>query len=284
MKTVHADLANCGTLVFAVVIVRTDATVLAYTQHDRDQTVMVGASPVVLLANPGFNLQSLVSSAGLGVDNTEITLLESDDITRTDVLATKWDGASVYFFRYNFKLPLSPIIPVKRGSFGNFTPQLGQFVVEFRDLRQAMQPNSTWVFQEGCRWRFGDARCGKDLAPLTFAFEVTAVASAYAFTIDVVEPDDTFGEGEVIFDAAPDGGLNAGLHFKVKGSVGGVITLSEAAILAVVAGDTGSIVAGCRKRFEEDCKTRHDNALNYGGEKDKPTRDSLTTPPPAVAS
>ncbi len=278
MKTVPSDLVNCGTLVFGVRIVRKDGTVLGWTQHDRDQTVLVGASPTLLLANPGFTIQSIVSSAGLGVDNTDIYVISADDEMKpADILARLWDGAEVYFFRYSFKAPLAGVIPVKRGSFGNFAPQLAQFKVEFRDLRQAFQQNTTWVFQEGCRWRLGDARCTVDLAPFTFEATVTAVADAYTFTAAaLVQVDDYFGEGFVHWLT----GENAGKpDHKVKAFAVGVVALSEAPIFAVEVGDTFEIVAGCRRRWEEDCKGKFDNLLNYGGEKDKPTRDELIAPP-----
>lgn len=277
-KTVPADLANCGTLVFGVRIVRRDTTVFGFTEHDRAQTVTVDGVATLLSATPGFSIQSLVSAAGVDVDNTDVYVIADDAVfTRADILAGKWDGAKVYFFRYNWKLPASGLIPVKRGSFGNFTPQQGQFKVEFRDLRQALQQNTTWVIQEACRWRLGDARCTVDLAPFTFtAVAVTAVASAYEFTASALtQADDYFGEGFVSWLT----GLNAGLRHKVKAFAAGVVTLSEFAVYPIDIGDTFEIVAGCRKRWDADCRDKFDNIINFGGEKDKPARDDLASPP-----
>jgi uncharacterized phage protein (TIGR02218 family) len=273
VKTVPADLVNCGTLVFGVRIVRRDGAVIAWTQHDRDQTVTVDGESTLLAANPGFTVSNFASAAGLAVDNAEIFVAAAVDLTRADILARKWDGARVYFFRYNWKLPASGIIPVKRGSFGNFAPQQGQFKVEFRDQRQALQQNSTWVIQEACRWRLGDARCTVDLGPFTYAAEVTAVASPYEFTsTDLDQADDYFGEGFVNWLT----GLNAGTPgHKVKTFAAGVVTLSEFAVYAIDVGDTFEITAGCRKRWDADCRDKFDNIINFGGEKDKPTRDEL---------
>lgn len=277
MKTVPADLVNCGTLVFGVRIVRKDATVLAYTEHDRDQTVTVDSVSTLLLGNPGFNIQSLASSAGLDVDNTNVYINESDDITRVDLLKRKWDGAEVFFFRYNWKLPASGYIPVKRGSWGNFAPMQGQFKVEFRDSRQAIQQNTTWIFQESCRWRLYDARCTVD--PTTFTFTPVAVtaatSSAYTFTASALtQAADYFGEGEILWLT----GDNAGCSSKVRSFAAGVVTLSEALIGTIQVADTFTIKAGCRKRWSEDCKTKFDNLINFGGEKDKSTRDALIAP------
>lgn len=277
-KTVPVALANCGTLVFGIRIVRRDATAFGFTEHSADQTVTVDGASTLLSAAPGFTVQGLVSAAGLGVDNTELAVIADDAVlTRADILAGKWDGARVYIFRYNWKLPAAGLLPVKRGSFGNFTPQQGQFKVEFRDLRQALQQDTTWVIQEACRWRLGDARCTVDLAPFTFtAVAVTAVASAYEFTASALtQADDYFGEGFVSWLT----GLNAGLRHKVKAFAAGVVTLSEFAVYPIDIGDTFEIVAGCRKRWDVDCRDKFDNILNFGGEKDKPTRDALAALP-----
>lgn len=281
-KTVPADLANCGTLVFGVRIVRRDATVFGFTEHDSTQTVTVDGEATVLAATPGFNIQSFVSAAGVGVDNTDAYVIADDAVmTRADILARKWDGAKVYFFRYNWKLPAAGLIPVKRGSFGNFAPQRGQFKAEFRDQRQALQQNSTWVIQEACRWRLGDTRCTVDLAPFTVEAAVTAVASPYEFTsTDLDQADDYFGEGFVNWLT----GLNAGTPgHKVKTFAAGVVTLSEFAVYAIDVGDTFEITAGCRKRWDVDCRDKFDNIINFGGEKDKPTRDELVSPTDEMA-
>ena len=280
MKTVPSGLVDCGTLVFGIRIVRRDATVFGFTEHSADQTVTVDGESTLLSAAPGFTVQGLVSAAGLGVDNTELSVIADDAaLTRADILAGKWDGARVYIFRYNWKLPAAGLLPVKRGSFGNFTPQQGQFRVEFRDLRQALQQDTTWVIQEACRWRLGDLRCGVDLTPYTTEGEVASVTSAYEFAItgsDIETETDHYGEGSLTWLTGSNAGTPAA---KIKSHEYGVIVLSEAAVFEIAVGDTFEIVAGCRKRWEEDCKGKFDNILNFGGEKDKPTRDELAALP-----
>lgn len=274
MKTIPAGVR--GTLVFGCVIERTDGEILAWTDHDKDLDVTVDGEARTLLANPGFNVQSLVSTAGLGVDNTEIQVVAGEDMTRADILARKWDGAQVYFFRCSWKYPNEDVIPVKRGSFGDFKPEQGGFAVEFRDMRQGLQQSSTWVLQEACRWRLGDARCDVDLAPFTFDAAVTTAGTQYAFTASaLVQADDYFGEGFVTWTTGPNVGTPG---HKVKSFSAGVVTLSEAAIYEIGLGDEFTIVAGCRKRKAEDCITKFDNVLNFGGEADKPTRDELIRP------
>jgi uncharacterized phage protein (TIGR02218 family) len=276
VKTVFSGASTCGTLAAGIRIVRRDGTVLGWTEHDRDATVTVDGEETELIANPGFTLSSLVSTAGLGVDSASCDVVAGAELTRADILAKKWDGAQVYLFRYDWKAPEAGIVSVKGGSFGNFSPALGQFTVEFRDPRQALQYNSTWVLQENCRWEFGDARCRKDRADFTFGGTVTASASQYAFTASAMaQAADYFGEGEVRWLT----GANAGCRHKVRlFASGGVFTLAEAAIFQIVIGDTFDAIAGCRKRKAEDCVAKFDNVLNHGGEADKPTRDSVMAP------
>lgn len=277
MKTVAPALLGCGTLLFGVRIVRRDATVLAYTEHDVDQTVNVDGVDTLLLSNPGFNIQSLVSTSGLDVDNTELQVIASEDIRRVDILAGVWDGAEVFFFRYSWRDPSAGIIEVKRGSFGGIAPQFGQFKIEFRDLRQALQQDSTWQLQMNCRWRVFDARCTLDEADFTVVGAVTSVASSVEFTdTSLTQVDDYFGEGVVRWLT----GDNAGLQHKVSQFAAGVVTLAYGVVIPIQVGDTFNIVAGCRKRLQEDCITKFANGLNNGGEPDKPTRDDMIQAPP----
>lgn len=279
MKTLPSELVNCGTLVFGVRIVRRDGTVLGWTQHDVDQVVDVDGDETLLLAAQGLSVQQLVNSAGLDVDTSEISIAEvGDELGRGDILARKWDGAKVRFFRYSWKAPLAGIIDASIGSFGNFKPLLGEFRVEFRDLRQALQSNSTWRVQETCRNRLGDARCRKDLTSFTFtAVPVTAVASQTQFTASsLAQASDFFGEGELTWLT----GANEGTpSVKVKAFAAGVVTLSEAMVYPISTSDTFEIVAGCRKRWDVDCKAKFDNLLNFNGEKDKGTREDLVAVP-----
>lgn len=61
-------------------------------------------------------------------------------------------------------------------------------------------------------------------------------------------------------------GANAGDVRRVKNDTGaGVLTLHLSAFEDISAGDTFTVVAGCRKRFEQDCIASHDNAARFGG-------------------
>jgi uncharacterized phage protein (TIGR02218 family) len=134
-------------------------------------------------------------------------------------------------------------------------------------LRQALRTDTSAIFQQNCRARLGDEQCTVDLAPLTFAGTVTGLITPLSFQAAALTQDtDYFTEGYITFYT----GANTGKRIKVSSFVVGVVTLDTDPIDAISEGDEFLIVAGCMKRFTEDCVGKFDNGLNYQGEKDKP--------------
>jgi uncharacterized phage protein (TIGR02218 family) len=136
-----------------------------------------------------------------------------------------------------------------------------------------------------CRARFADFPTpnGSNLCRLTAATftltgnAVSAVTSALVFTSSglwtAVPTADYYGEGFLTWTS----GANIGMSAKVRTYVAsGVITLSAPAISPIVNGNTFTIIAGCRKRLTEDCKTKFSNVLNFQGEPHLPGVDKLT--------
>jgi hypothetical protein len=70
-------------------------------------------------------------------------------------------------------------------------------------------------------------------------------------------------------------GASVGLSMEVKAYTVGTITLQMQFPLGVAAGDTYSMVAGCGKRFLEDCVGRYNNELNFRGEPHLPGMDAI---------
>ena len=65
-------------------------------------------------------------------------------------------------------------------------------------------------------------------------------------------------------------GNNAGRSMEVKQSGPGFITLQLQFSQPVIVGDTYEIVAGCTKRFKEDCVTKFNNGINFRGHPNVP--------------
>jgi len=277
MKTIDAGLLAVyqspgPTIVTLVTVTRTDAQVFRWVSLDRD--LIVGGN--TYLASPGVQLSSLVSTEGSGVDNAEIKILEDADITRADILAGIWDGAEFEIAETDWKATTPVKNILKAGKLGNVKPMRGHSVVEFRDLRQAMQGEHAAVLQETCRYQLGDAKCTKSVTapPFTVTGTVDSSASQYSVTDAArTEVADYFGNGFFTFTS----GLNAGLTQKIKTFSAGVFVFWNQFIFPI-GNDNYTAVAGCRLRFQEDCKTKFDNAVNFGGEPNKRNPDTLMAP------
>lgn len=284
MKTIPLALRTemeSGTvaLAFGLKITRRDGEVFGVTSADKSETI----SGVRYLSTPGLNVASLVSTAGFDVDNTEVQILATGDVvTKADILAGRWDGAEFVLFRYNWANPSDGIDIVKRGRFGNLQPKRGVYVAEMRGLRQALQQPVGATLQPTCRYRLGstampDGLCKKDLTTFTKTGTVDSVQSAYQFTDAARNEADTyFNEGLLTWGP---GSANEGIQCKVRSSTAaGVIVLSLPLVFTIAVGDAYTIVAGCMKRLDEDCKTKFNNVLNFGGEPHVPGADALTAP------
>lgn len=70
-------------------------------------------------------------------------------------------------------------------------------------------------------------------------------------------------------------GANAGLSMEVGAYVPGQMTLRLAFPYPIEAGDTYSMVAGCGKRFAEDCGVKFSNQINFRGEPFLPGMDQI---------
>lgn len=284
-KTVPANLqavydTRAGIIAYGLRLTRTDGEVFGWTSADIDASI----GGVDYVAAPGLDVQSWSTSAGLAVDNTEITILaDAALITRADILAGRWNNAAFYLFRYDAQDPTLGVEPIGAGTLGELRPRRGAYVAELRGLQQYLQQPVGAVSTKTCRARLGDAMCGIDLGDYTVTGTVTGVTSNQVFADSSrTEADDWFAEGVLTWT----GGLNEGLRHKVKSyaSATDTFTLALPATYTVQVGDTYSVHAGCRKRVDEDCIAKFDNVLNFQGEPHRPTVDELTSAPEVNAS
>jgi len=256
-------------LAWSVRITRGDAQVFRYTSGSNDATI----SAALYTAQPGFTVSSITATLGFGVDTLELTVLTNDDMVRADFLAGRWNAARAEFNQYNWKTPADGFIPWPTYAISNVEPVPGGFVIELRDLRQYLQQDYSLATSRTCPHRLGDANCTQALGSFTHAFTVTGVTSRSVFTCSgLAQAADYFSNGQATFAT----GLHAGLPLLVRSHAGGgVITLAVPLIADIAVAQTGTIIAGCLKRFTEDCSTKFANILNFGGQKDLPTTEDL---------
>ena len=270
LSNYHSD---SPTVAWAIKITRTDDAVYGWTSADRDATI----DAVIYKSAPGLSVASFASSAGLAVDNSELTVLADDTIiTRADILAGRWNNAAYLLFKYDWTDVSAGEEVISAGFLGELHPRSGAYVAELRALQQYLQQPVGAASTKTCRARLGDAMCMVDLGGWTETGTITGVTSKQVFTDSSrTEADDYFGEGILTWTA----GLNTGLSQKVKTYASDTFTLSLPMIFDVQIGDTYSVIAGCRKRLDEDCAAKFSNELNFQGEPHRPTVDELTSSP-----
>jgi uncharacterized phage protein (TIGR02218 family) len=291
MKTIPIALADhyaqpSTTWAHGLKVTRQDGAVFGFTSSGQDVTIdgqLYGAAQ-------GLTITNIDTSAGLDVDNLELTTLDDGSLfTHADILAGVWRNASFLIFRYNWASPTDGIEPLIAGVTGECQMNRNTIVLELRGLQQYLQTIVGSPSSKLCRYRFGvndgyTTKCPVDAATFTFAGTITGVTSLQVFAASAIgKPDDYFTEGEVKFLT----GANAGRTVKVKTFVaaGGVFTFALPLYSAAAIGDTFSATAGCMKRWQEDCDAKFGAALDFGGEPHRPGVDALTaTPQPGTGT
>lgn len=247
---------------------RQDGEELTFTDHDADVVV----DGVTYKATTGFTATTVESKADLSVDNLDLDgVLNSDDITETDILKGKYDFAEVEIFMVNYEDVSQGRIYVKRGRMGEVRVVRGQFTAEFRSLTQQLQQRVGEVYTPSCNAVLGDARCKKSLAAFTFTATVTSVTDKQKFKASALnQAAGYFTGGEVTFTS----GGNDDLRMEVKEFSATQVVLALPMPNSIEVGDTISIKAGCDKT-SATCKAKFNNLVNFRGYPDIPGLDAM---------
>lgn len=244
-------------------------TVYGFTDHTRDLVV----SGVTYQASTGYTPSSIASNDQLSVDNLEVEgMLSDSSIAEVDIFAGLWDYAEIEIFQVNYMDLTQGILGQRKGWLGEVRSGKTVFHAEMRGLFQKLQQNIGELSSPSCRAKLGDTRCSKDLTAFTFTGTVATTSSARQFTdASLTQADGYFEYGELTWT----GGLNAGLVMEVKSYTVGAVLLQLPMPYALQVGDTFTIIAGCAKRLQEDCKTKFNNVINFRGEPYVPGVDKL---------
>lgn len=278
MKTIPIALAShmaggTTTLAHALSITRTDGQAFGFTSAVENVTF----EGLTYSASQGLNVSRVETSAGLSVDNLELSTLDDGTLfNRADIFGGVWTNAAFRIIRYNYNDPGAGYEVILVGTVGEVKINNGVITAELRGLTQRLQQNVGSVLTKTCRARFADAKCTKSAAAFTVTGTITTVASNKAFAdTSRTEAADWFAEGIVTFTS----GALAGTQHKVSSFLGGVFTLNLPPFADLAVGMTYSAIAGCRKRLEEDCRDKFNNVLNFQGEPHIPGLDKLTSSP-----
>lgn len=256
--------------------------VLRQTNHDRDITVSREINGVDLsgLYESVLGIQSSLSrhTSSTEIDNLEIDiLLEEQGITAGAIRAGIFDNVEYTLFLVNAGDPTDSGIVIRHGLVGNihtFANDLAKG--EGRGLKQYLTQVIVETYSLSCRAKLGDERCTVDLAPLTFAGEITGVTNRRVLvaTLDgSPQPaQGYFRNGLLRFTS----GDNAGFEQEVKLDVlsgSWTFTVFEPFPYGVEVGDEFEVEPGCNHLhskidgiWQGDCKDKFNNLPNFRGE------------------
>jgi uncharacterized phage protein (TIGR02218 family) len=273
LSDLAAEVLTMNTCVLAT---RQDGTVFAWT--DSDEPITVGGHTYTPLES--YQASANDGKSDFSVDNMEIVgFLDSPAITEADVAMGKWDLAQIRAFMVNRNNTANGIYDMRYGWLGQVKIQApGIYTAEIRGLSQAIQNTICDLITPTCRFTLGDSRCTVNLASYTTSgAAVTTVFSTQEFaSTALTQPDAYFANGTVKWVT----GANAGIQMDVQGFThsGGIVLLQLPMIQTITVGDTFNIVAGCLKRYADDCVTKFANGPQFGGFKDVPGLDKILRP------
>jgi len=233
MKTLPALLAThyaSGTTTLAdlLKITRKDGQVFAFTSASTDVTI----AGQVYTSAQGLDISSLEVTAGLAVDNLELTTLDDGSIfSRVEVLSGVWRNADFVISRYNWATPANGVEVRMVGTVGEVHLKRGSITAELRGLQQYLQQPIGSVTSKTCRARLGDSLCRVNLVGYTALGEVSSVISNQSF--GVVAEGETPGDayfGSVVLSLHGDGANNSTVFTDSSGTPKTVTAIGNAKI------------------------------------------------------
>ena len=252
---------------------RRDGVALGFTTHDRD----LMRNGLVYRAAPGMLPSAISVADGFQADTLDIGgALTSDAITEADLMAGRWDGASVTVFIVDWEAPNGEIFPAARGELGEVSVRGEAFEAELRGPAALLDAPIAEQTSPECRARLGDRRCRVDMAGRTRLTRIVAAAGDELVEVAAVGVGNDHGHGRLRWL----GGANSGLESAVLRSAGALLTLYEPPVFPPAPGDLVEIAEGCDGRAVT-CAARFANILNFRGEPHLPGIDLLTRYPGA---
>lgn len=281
MKTLPAAFAahvagEVTTLAYCWRLTRRDGAAFGFTEHDRD-IVYAGTA---FEAATGFTASQIQQGLGLSVDNFSASgALSSLSITEADLLAGRYDDATVELFWVNWVDPTQGIT-IAKGNLGEVKRHGLAFTAEFRSLSARLNQPIGGIYQRTCSAVLGDAKCRVDLtkAALNGAAVSQSAGLVRQITVSGLSSfaADWFTDGTLKFTS----GANAGLTFELKNHIRnlGVDTLEfwTAPPFPIAIGDAASVTVGCRKTFNV-CRSKFQNQDNFRGFPHIPGNDHVTS-------
>lgn len=291
------------TLTVLVKFVRTDAATFGFTGLDTD----VSFGSLTYLSEAGITPTAVNSTANLAVDNLEIQGgFDANGITKADVIAGLWDGATITVYRVNYNDPDNQSETVRTGRMGKITLFDNRYKMEIRSLSQHYQQAVGRIYTIPCDVDLGSTKCGVALGDWTEQCVVTAFTDRAFFEAEIIEQHGVshqsswetnlgawFTGGLLTWDSAiptaqfsspPSSAQNNdGLPMEVQtydwvSGTTAQFTLVQAMPYDIEVGDLFQVYAGCDKSFPV-CRDTFSNWRNHRGFPHVPGEDRIRQTP-----
>ena len=174
MKTISAAMqthldGETTTLSSAWKVTRVDGVIFRFTSNTKDVTADfgIGEGSQTYVASGGYNRTNIQNDSDMSVNNFDIVgVLDDASITKADLQAGLFNGATVVFFMFNHEDTSMGVIKIMSGTFGEvkINPK-GSFDMEFRDISSAYLQGIGEVYSKDCRADLGDNRCRLPVKP-----------------------------------------------------------------------------------------------------------------------
>lgn len=197
MKTISNNLkthiiSEVTTLCTCWRVILNNGTIYGFTDNTED----ILYKSVLYQSKTGYTPSDIKENSNLQVDNLEVnSILDSNLIKESDILAGLWDYATIEIFKLNYKDLSMEELKLKRGILGEVKYGRAHFIAELRGLLQHYLTNIGNLFQVSCRASLGDEKCfnsvardGVDLESLKFIGTVTSVSNNSDFNATLKSP------------------------------------------------------------------------------------------------
>lgn len=267
------------TLAYIARLRRRDGFVLPVgLDHNRAIEFEFESESLVYTPIYGLIPSTIQSSAYLNVENMDakgaLMLLGIDE---ADIAAGLWDLCAVLVMRVNWKDPSMGCEIKRRGWFGEISLGRNTFNAEIMSLTQKLQATIGDELSASCDADLFDARCGVVKTEGVNMFSGVAVSTLVVahrqFTCAALTQAAGFFDGGKVEWT---GGPNAGMAKEIKAhTAGGNIELQEPMPYPIAATHQATFLAGCLKRYAEDCGAKHGNQLRFRGYPFAPGQDQV---------
>lgn len=281
---VMADAHPCASRLCQVWLLRRrDGEEFAFTSHDEPVRFMGRTFSPCASLNPSA-VEAASDMAAVG--NMELSgIIDAEGITEFDLYAGKFDDCRVDVWEVPWFGAFPHPIRLASGTMGSVSHGRDGFKGEVLGPGAKMQQQSvTQVVTAACRFTFGDARCTKDLGPLTETGTVAAVSAAAPFRTFRSDaligsgPEGYFSRGVVTWTSGPNEGVRS--EVKEYDPATGTVVLWTLLPSPAEAGDAFTISPGCTLAKDGDMGCVYwANLINFGGFPDVPGDDATSETP-----